>query len=86
MGTSQLWKYGRVGSSQLMHERHVCAGECGFLSEQRRINVAVTRARRHLALIGDSETVCNEPFIKGLLDHCHDRGEVWSAHEFLHGE
>ena len=76
----------RVGCPHLMHEHCFCAGECGFLSERRRINVAITRARRHLALIGDSETVCNEPFIKGLIEHCHDCGEVWSAHEFLHGE
>jgi len=60
-----------------------CAGEYGFLGEQRRTNVAITRARRHLALIGDSETVCNEPFLKGLIDHCHRCGEVWSADEFL---
>ena len=62
-----------------------CAGEYGFLGEQRRTNVAITRARRHLALIGDSETVCNEPFLKGLIDHCHRCGEVWSADEFLQG-
>ena len=86
MDTLQLWRYGCVGSSHLMHEHCFCAGECGFLSEQRRINVAITRARRHLALIGDSETVCNEPFIKGLIEHCHDCGEVLSAHQFLHGE
>ena len=35
-------------------------GEVGFLSEKRRINVAVTRARRHLAVIGDSETVSHD--------------------------
>uniref|UniRef100_A0A1I8F709 Ubiquitin carboxyl-terminal hydrolase 14 n=1 Tax=Macrostomum lignano TaxID=282301 RepID=A0A1I8F709_9PLAT len=32
-------------------------GIVGFLSEHRRLNVAVTRARRHLCVIGDCDTV-----------------------------
>ncbi|TKX18169.1 AAA domain-containing protein 14 [Elsinoe australis] len=32
-------------------------GEVGFLSEKRRLNVAMTRPKRHLCVIGDSETV-----------------------------
>ena len=62
-----------------------CVGEYGFLKEQRRSNVAVTRARRHLCLIGDSETVSNEPFMKGMIESCHNSGEVWSAHEYMQG-
>ena len=61
-------------------------GEFCFLNEQRRTNVAVTRARRHLALIDDSETICHDLFIKGLVEYCHQHGEVWSAHEYLSGE
>lgn len=60
-------------------------GEYGFLKEQRRSNVAVTRARRHLCLIGDSDTVSHEPFMKGMIDYCHQNAEVWSAHEYLQG-
>jgi ATP-dependent RNA/DNA helicase IGHMBP2 len=59
-------------------------GDIGFLKELRRTNVAVTRARRHLALIGDSQTISNEPFIKGLLDYCLHQGETHSAHEYIH--
>ena len=33
------------------------AGEVGFLGEKRRLNVAMTRARRHLCVVGDSETM-----------------------------
>ena len=66
---------------------HICAvsGEVGFLSEQRRSNVAVTRARRHLAIIGDSSTVSHEPFLNQLLDHISSAGEVQSAFDYIHG-
>ena len=47
--------------------------------------MAMTRARRHLALIGDSSTIMCEPFIRELLDHCHEQGEVWSAQEYSNG-
>lgn len=33
-------------------------GEVGFLGDRRRLNVAMTRPKRHLCVIGDSETVC----------------------------
>ena len=60
-------------------------GEVGFLSEKRRINVAVTRARRHLAVIGDSETVSHDEFLKSLMEYLHKEGEVRSAQEFVNG-
>ena len=62
-----------------------CTGEYGFLQEMRRTNVAMTRARRHLALIGDSATISNEPFIKGMVAYCHEHGDVHSAHEYING-
>jgi len=33
--------------------------EVGFLKEKRRMNVAMTRAKRHLCIVGDSSTVCH---------------------------
>ena len=59
-----------------------CAGEVGFLSDYRRINVAVTRARRHLAVVADSDTVCCDGFIKILIDYMGCHGEVRSAVEY----
>lgn len=58
-------------------------GEVGFLAEDRRLNVAVTRARRHVALICDSHTVGQHPFLRRLLDHFTEHGEVRTAFEYL---
>ena len=60
-------------------------GEVGFLAEDRRINVAVTRARRHLAVICDSETVGHHAFLKSLIDHISECGEVRSAEQYIQG-
>ena len=59
------------------------SGEVGFLVEHRRINVAITRARRHLAVVADSETVSHDDFLKSLVEYMSSEGEVRSAHEYL---
>nr|XP_054294554.1 DNA-binding protein SMUBP-2 [Pongo pygmaeus] len=58
-------------------------GEVGFLAEDRRINVAVTRARRHVAVICDSRTVNNHAFLKTLVEYFTQHGEVRTAFEYL---
>lgn len=45
------------------------AGDIGFLAETRRMNVALTRARRLLIVIGDSATVTANPFFAELISH-----------------
>ncbi|XP_064476422.1 DNA-binding protein SMUBP-2-like isoform X3 [Ornithodoros turicata] len=57
-------------------------GTVGFLAEERRINVAVTRARRHLAVVCDSATVSRHPFIKSLVDYLTTNGSVQCAQEY----
>ena len=41
--------------------------EIGFLSDIRRMNVGMTRARRKLLMVGDSSTLCCHPFFVDLL-------------------
>ncbi len=57
-------------------------GDVGFLSDERRMNVAVTRARRHVAIIGDSATVSSHPFLCRLVEYCQAHGEYRSAWEY----
>jgi ATP-dependent RNA/DNA helicase IGHMBP2 len=44
-------------------------GEIGFLSDLRRTNVALTRARRKLIVVGDSATLSNDPFYKRMIEY-----------------
>lgn len=44
-------------------------GEIGFLADTRRINVALTRARRKLIVVGDSATLAAHPFYQHLLEY-----------------
>ncbi|KAK9808936.1 hypothetical protein WJX72_006613 [[Myrmecia] bisecta] len=57
-------------------------GEVGFLSDNRRMNVAVTRARRHCALVCDTETVSKDPFLGRLVQYFTDHGAYLSADAF----
>lgn len=58
-------------------------GEVGFLAEDRRINVAVTRARRQIAVVCDTQTVQNHAFLKSLVNHMTEFGEVRTAFEYI---
>uniref|UniRef100_A0A2K1XB24 DNA2/NAM7 helicase-like C-terminal domain-containing protein n=1 Tax=Populus trichocarpa TaxID=3694 RepID=A0A2K1XB24_POPTR len=59
--------------------------EVGFLSDHRRMNVAVTRARRQCCLVCDTETVSSDGFLKRLIEHFEEHREYLSASEHLNG-
>lgn len=55
-------------------------GEIGFLGDTRRMNVALTRARRKLIVIGDSATIGGHKFYSRLLEYFESEGAyrtVW---------
>ena len=56
-------------------------GEIGFLSDIRRMNVGMTRARRKLLLVGDSSTLCWHPFFGELLGYVKGVGGYRTALE-----
>ncbi|KYR02964.1 AN1-type zinc finger-containing protein [Tieghemostelium lacteum] len=58
----------------------------GFLSEDRRTNVAVTRARKHVAVVCDSDTVSIHPPLKRMVEYLQQYGTVRSAMEYLEDE
>lgn len=55
----------------------------GFLSEIRRMNVAMTRARKKLIVIGDSATLSQLPFYAGLIAYTESHHAYQSAWEFV---
>lgn len=44
-------------------------GQIGFLRDLRRMNVAITRARMKLVILGDAVTLTRHPFYKALYDY-----------------
>ncbi len=61
-------------------------GELGFLSDTRRTNVALTRAKRLLRVVGDSATLAHHPFYRELIEYfeLHDAyHSVWELGDEL---
>lgn len=58
-------------------------GVVGFLADTRRMNVAMTRARKKLLIVGDSSTIAQHPFYNDLIDYAEQIGSYHSAWEFL---
>ena len=57
-------------------------GEIGFLSDARRMNVALTRAKRKMIIVGDSATLGSDKFFQSLLAWIEKTGSYRTAWEF----
>ncbi len=56
-------------------------GELGFLADTRRMNVAMTRAKRKLVVIGDSATLSKIPFYERFIKYAESAGGYRSSWE-----
>ena len=51
-------------------------GQIGFLGDLRRMNVAITRARMKLIIIGNSRTLTKNRFYNALFEHFKEHGQI----------
>ena len=58
-------------------------GTIGFLSDIRRMNVAMTRARKKLVVIGDSSTLSRLKFYADFIDYAEKHNAYKSAWEYM---
>jgi ATP-dependent RNA/DNA helicase IGHMBP2 len=55
----------------------------GFLTDIRRMNVAMTRARKKLVVIGDSATLSQFPFYADFITYAQEQNAYQSAWDFM---
>jgi superfamily I DNA and/or RNA helicase len=55
----------------------------GFLSDIRRMNVAMTRARKKLVVVGDSATLSQFPFYAGFIQYAQEHDAYRSTWELM---
>lgn len=57
-------------------------GDIGFLKDYRRMNVAITRAKEQLFVIGDSATIGADAFYNAFLSYIENHGKYRTVWEF----
>jgi len=58
-------------------------GDIGFLADIRRLNVAMTRAKKKLVIIGDSSTLAKLPFYANMVSYAEGFNGYKSAWEYI---
>ncbi|CAA9988093.1 dna2/nam7 helicase family member, putative [Plasmodium knowlesi strain H] len=55
----------------------------GFLKDYRRLNVAITRAKRHVVIVGNSSTISNDKLLNELYETVLNHGKVYMVNELV---
>uniref|UniRef100_A0A914YBM4 DNA helicase n=1 Tax=Panagrolaimus superbus TaxID=310955 RepID=A0A914YBM4_9BILA len=63
--------------------RNNTRGNIGFLTDLKRMNVSVTRAKRHLCVIGNSKMLKDHAPLSSLLDVFQNDGRIINAMDYL---
>ncbi|MBL0024932.1 MAG: C-terminal helicase domain-containing protein [Saprospiraceae bacterium] len=58
-------------------------GDIGFLKDERRLNVAMTRAQKKLIILGDSATIAQHEIYASLIAHVETQGHYDSAWNYM---
>lgn len=94
LAAKELWKSGMristIDSFQGQEKENIIIslvrsnddGDIGFLKDYRRMNVAITRAKNRLYVIGDSATIGHDEFYQSFLDYVEKNGEYRTVWEF----
>uniref|UniRef100_A0A0R3RYS8 Helicase ATP-binding domain-containing protein n=1 Tax=Elaeophora elaphi TaxID=1147741 RepID=A0A0R3RYS8_9BILA len=58
-------------------------GRIGFLKDERRFNVAVTRARRQFVLVGNATMMKHAKHLQSLIEYMQSHGKIVKQEEFI---
>ncbi len=81
VGTVNAWQGREARAVVVSFVRSNPEGELGFLADDRRLTVSLTRAKERLILVGDTGTLARHPRFARLIDHLAARGYLRSVWE-----